>query len=117
MDEASLPTYAKIATGLQGLVSAVVLAFWAIWSTWGRFPNSLIVSGIVFFPAFALCFIAILGLWKGRMFGWVTGLVGNGASVAVLSFFGGPFGILPAAVLIYLLIPNVRGFYVRDYYQ
>ena len=42
------------------------------------------LTGIVFFPAFALCAIALFGLSKGMMFGWVTGLIGNGASAAVL---------------------------------
>ena len=117
MDTTSLPIDAKVATGLQGLVGIVVLVLWAIWATWGVFPNSLVVSGIFFFPALTFCSVAVFGLSKGRMYGWVMGLIGNGASAAVLFFSAGPLGILPAAVLIYLLFPNVRGFYVRDYYQ
>jgi hypothetical protein len=117
MGEAILPTCAKVATGLQGLVGIVVLVLWAIWSTWGVFPNSLIVSGIFFFPALTFCWVAAFGLSKGRMYGWVMGLVGNGAAAAVLFFSAGPFGLFPSAILVYLLLPNVRGFYVRDYYQ
>lgn len=117
MGKASLPTCARVATGLQGLVGSVVLVFWAIWSAWGVFPNSLFASGIFFFPALALCSVAVIGLSKGRMYGWVMGLLGNAAAAAVLLFSGGLFGILPAAVLICLLLPNVRDFYVRDYYR
>ena len=116
MDTTSLPIGAKVATGLQGLVGIVVLVFWAIWSTWGVFPNSHVVSGIFFFPALTLCGVAAFGPSKGRMYGWVMGLVGNGAAAAVLFFSAWPFGLLPSAILIYLLLPKVRGFYVRDYY-
>ncbi len=117
MSETSLPTCAKVATGLQGLVGVVILVFWAIWSAWGKFPYSLIVPSVVFLPALVLCILGVVGLWKGKMFGWVIALLGNGASAAALLFFAGPFAVLPAAVLAYLLVPSVRGYYVRDYYR
>ncbi len=117
MSAVGLPKYAMIATGLQVLVAVLVLVIWAAWAAWGKFPNSLFMSSIVFLPAFILCMLGVVGLWKGKMFGWVTALLGNGASAAVLLFSAGPFAVLPAAVLAYLLVPSVRGFYVRDYYQ
>jgi ABC-type maltose transport system permease subunit len=115
--EASLPTCAKVATGLQVLIASIVLVIWGAWASWGRFPNSLVVASAIFLPALVFCTAAAFGLSRGRMFGWVMALVGNGASAAILLFFAGPFGILPAALLVYLLLPNVRGFYVRNYYQ
>lgn len=117
MSTVGLPKYAVVAAGMQALVVALVLVIWALWATWGRFPNSLFMSGIVFFPVLILCAVGMIGLWKGRMFGWVTALLGNGASAAVLLFFAVPFAVLPAVLLVYLLVPAVRDFYVRDYYQ
>lgn len=117
MSEAILPISAKVAAGLQALVGILVLFIWAAWATWGRLPSSLLLSSIIFFPALGLCIVAGFGLWKGKMFGWVMGIVGNGASAAVLLFFAGPFSILPVALLAYLLFPNVRDFYMRNYYQ
>ncbi|MGD0914062.1 MAG: hypothetical protein ABR928_19400, partial [Terracidiphilus sp.] len=90
MIEASLPKFAKVATGLQALVTVLVLVIWSAWATWGRFPYSLEASGVVFGPVLLLCVIATLGLWKARMFGWVTALLGNGAAAAVLLFSAGP---------------------------
>jgi len=112
-----LPKYAVVATGLQALVVALVLIIWALWATWGKFPNSVFMSGSIFLPVLILCVVGMIGLWKGRMFGWVIALLGNGASAAALLFFAGPFAVLPAVLLVYLLVPSVRGFYVRDYYQ
>ena len=118
MSEISLPTCAKVAMGLQGLVAILNLAVWMLWASWGLMSWwHVMLTGTVFLPALALCSIAVFGLGMGRMYGWVMGLLGNGASAAVLLFFAGPFAVLPAAVLVYLLIPSVRGFYVRNYYQ
>ncbi len=118
MGIASLPTCAKVATGLQALVAILVLAVWVLWASWGIISWwHLALTGIVFFPAFALCVAALIGLSKGMMFGWVIALLGNGASAAALLFFSGPFAVLPAAVLAYLLIPSVRGYYVQGYYR
>ncbi|MGB6726445.1 MAG: hypothetical protein WBE74_11115 [Terracidiphilus sp.] len=114
----TLPRSAKVATGSQGLVAVLLFAVWILWASWGILSwRHVMLSGIVFFLPFVLCTIALFGLSKGMMFGWVAGLVGNGASAAVLLFFAGPLSILPAALLVYLLVPRVRDYYVRDYYQ
>jgi hypothetical protein len=118
MSEADLPRCAKVATGLQGLVAFLVFAVWMLWASWGVISWwHVMLTGVVFFPAFALCAISMFGLSKGMMFGWVTGLIGNGASAAVLLFFAMPVAVLPVGLLVYLLVPSVRGFYVRNYYQ
>jgi hypothetical protein len=118
MSKTGLPKCAKVATGLQGLVATLVLAVWVLWASWGIISwRHVMITGAVFFAPVALCAIALFGLSKGMMFGWVTALLGNGASAAVLLFFAGPAAILPTALLVYLLFPGVRGFYVRDYYQ
>ena len=100
------------------LIAVLVLAVWVLWASWGIISWwHMILTGIVFFPPFALCVIASIGLLRGRMFGWVAGLIGNGASAAVLLFFAGPLAVFPAGLFVHLLIPAVRDFYIRDYYQ
>jgi hypothetical protein len=113
----TLPNCAKIATGLQLLVTFVVLLVWGAWATWGRFPYSLEVSGVVFGPIVLLCTAGTLGLRKGKMFGWVAAIVGNAVISLLLCFTAGPLCILPMGVLIFLLTPKVREFYVRNYYE
>ena len=117
MKDERLPNCAKIATVLQACVTCLVLITWGAWATWGVFPNSLIASSIVFGPAFLLCAVATLGLWKGKMFGWVLSLLGNAVATLVFCFGARPFCIVPVGFLIFLLSPYVRDFYVRDYYE
>jgi hypothetical protein len=112
-----LPNYAKIATRLQALLTCLVFIVWGAWATWGRFPYSVLASSIVFGPVLTLCIVATFGLWKGRMFGWVTAVLGSAAISLVLCFTSGLICIVPIAFLMFLLFPNVRNFYVRDYYE
>jgi hypothetical protein len=117
MRDNCLPNCAKIATGFMACVSCLVLIMWGAWATWGVFPYSLMASGVVFCPALMLCIVATLGLWKGKMFGWITGVLGS-AVISLVSFFtAGPLCIFPAVSLIFLLTPKVRGFYLQDYYE
>lgn len=118
MSDQSLPKSARIAAGLQALIAVLVLAVWTLWASWGVISwRHFMLSGIVFFPAFALCAIAYFGLKNGMMSGWVTGLIGNGASVAILLIFAWPIAAFPLGLVIYLLLPPVRDFYVRNYYR
>ena len=115
--ENPFPNCAKIATGLQACVTCLVLIVWGAWATWGRFPYSLEVSGVVFGPIVLLCIVATYGLWKGKMFGWVAAIVGSAVISLVLCFTAGPLCILPVGNLIYLLTNKVREFYIRNYYE
>jgi hypothetical protein len=117
MSDNGLPNCAKIATGLQALLTCIVFIEWGAWTTWGVFPYSLEASSVVFGPALLLCIVATLGLWKGKMFGWVTGILGSAAISIFLCFTSGPLCILPVGFLIFLLSPKVRDFYVRNYYE
>jgi hypothetical protein len=112
-----LPNCAKIATALSACITCLVLIVWGAWATWGRLPYSLEASSIVFCPALLLWITATLGLWKGNMFGWVTGLLGSVASSLILCFTAGPLFIFPVGFFIFLLTPKVRDFYVRNYYE
>ncbi len=112
-----LPNCGKIAAGLQALMTFLIFILWGAWSTWGRFPYSVVASTIVFGPALTLCIVATFGLWKGRMFGWVTAVLGSAAISLVLCFTSGLICVVPLALLIFLLFPKVRDFYVRDYYE
>ena len=117
MDDKRLPNCAKIAIGMQACITCIVFIMWFAWTTWGRLPYSLEASSVIFGPVMLLGVIATLGLWKGKMYGWVTGLIENAAMGLILFFTAGPFCILPMAFLVYLLIPSVREFYVQDYYE
>jgi hypothetical protein len=78
----------------------------------------LIFSSTIFLVPFLLCSIAVFGLWKGRMYGYVIALLGNLLSAAIFVVFARPLCIVPAALLIcFLVVPNIRNFYVRNYYQ
>jgi hypothetical protein len=116
VEELRLSVQAKVAIGLQASVCVIVLGVWLMWASWGVFPNSLVLSSLIFLPGLGLCVVAVLGLTKGKMYGWVTGVLGNSVSSAALFVFAGPFGFLPAALVVYLLVPGVRNFYLRNYY-
>jgi len=118
MGKQIIPKSAKIAIGLQALIIFLILAVWITWASWGMLSlYHFILTGIFFFPAFALCTTSLYGLSKGKMSGWLTSIIGNIVSVAVLLFFAGPTAVFPAGLLVYLLLPPVRDYYVRDYYQ
>jgi hypothetical protein len=117
MSNTRLPSCAKIAAALQSLLTFIVIVVWGAWATWGRFPYSIEASSVVFGPVLMLCIVATLGLWKGKMFGWVTGILGAAAVSLVLGFLATPLCIFPIGLLVFLLFPNVREFYVRDYYE
>ncbi len=112
-----LPTLAKIVLILQLLLTCLVLIIWGAWATWGRFPYSLVASGVVFGPIVLLCVVATFGLGNGKLFGWVTAIVGNAAISLVLGLTAGPLCIIPLGFLIFLLTPKVREFYMRNYYE
>jgi hypothetical protein len=112
-----LPKSARAAAILQLIVAVTVLAVWVLWAGWGRFPFSLVFSSICFSPAFLACAFAAFELSQGRMYGWVTGLLGNGVATITLLVFGGATAILPLAVVIYFLVPAVREYYTHDYYS
>ena len=113
----NLPRPARIATALQALMTCVAIFVWGAWATWGRFPYSLEASTVVFGLPLSLCFAATIGLWKGKMFGWVTGILGNALMAALLCFTLFPACLLPASLLAFLLSPRIREFYVRNYYE
>jgi hypothetical protein len=115
MKDQRLPNCARIATALQACVTCLVLIAWGAWATWGVFPNSLIASSILFGPAFLLCVVATLGLWKGKMFGWVLSLLGSAVTSLVFCFAARPFCIVSAGFFVFLLSPKVQDFYVRNY--
>ncbi len=113
----TLPICAKIAVGLQAFVTCLAVFVWGAWATWGRFPYSLLMSGVVFGPIVLLCTAATLGLWKKKLFGWVAAIIGNVIISLLLCFSAVLLCILPLSVLIFLLTTKVREFYVRDYYE
>jgi ABC-type phosphate transport system permease subunit len=117
LNKNTLPHCAKIATGLQALLTCLVFVVWGAWAVWGRFPYSLEASGVVFGPIVLLCATATLGLWKGKLFGWVAAIASSVVISLVLCFTAGPLCILPAGFLIFLLTPKVRDFYVGNYYE
>lgn len=117
MSGKSLPNCAKIATGVQALLTCLVFVVWGAWATWGRFPYSLEASSVVFGPAFLLCIVATLGLWKGEMFGWVAALLGSAAMSLILAFTAGPLCIISVGFFVFLVTRKVREFYVRNYYE
>jgi ABC-type phosphate transport system permease subunit len=117
MSADSLPNSAKIAMGLQALLTCLVFFMWGAWAAWGRLPNSLEASGIVFCPVLLLCIFATYGLWKGMLFGWAAALLGNVATSLILVLTAGPLSIFPAGFLVFLLTARVRGFYLRNYYE
>jgi hypothetical protein len=111
------PFQAKIGTFIQGCVVILDLAVWGAWTAWGHSLQGIMLSGAVFFPVFVLCVTSTVGLWKGRMFGWVTGLLGSGLFTLVLLITAGPLCIFPAGALMFLLSRNVREFYLQNYYE
>ncbi len=117
MEKESLPPFVGISIGLQCLAAFIVLATWAAWTTWGVFPFSLLFSGVVFFPTLLLFVASLIGLLKGKMFGWVIGILGNAFFAIILFMTARLFSLLPITVLAYLLLPGVRNYYLRNYYE
>ncbi|HZB87222.1 MAG TPA: hypothetical protein VE291_01045 [Terracidiphilus sp.] len=117
MSDEIRPGRAKVTTLVQGSATCLVILDWGIWATWGRFPSSLLISGIVFSPALILCAISTVGVWKGKLFGWITGLLGDSLFFLILLVTSGPLCVLPAAALIFLLLRETRELYIQDYYE
>jgi hypothetical protein len=117
MSGEGLPNCARIATGVQALLTCLVFVVWGAWATWGRLPYSLEASSVVFGPALLLCIFATYGLGEGKMFGWVAALLGNAVMGLLLILTAGPLCILPVSFLVFLVTPKVREFYVRNYYE
>jgi hypothetical protein len=117
MNDKGLPNCAKIATGLQVCITCLVLILAGAWATWGVIPYSIEATGVIFGPILMLCVAATLGLWKGKLFGWVTAILGSAVIGLILYFTAGLLCILPAVFFVFLLSPKVREFYVRDYYE
>ena len=117
MDETRFPTCAVIAASAQTIVTFSWLLIWGAWAGWGVFPNGLIVSSIIFGPLLIISITSVFGLWKGRMFDWITGVLGNAASSLILFFTSKPLCIIPVVFFVFLLSRNVREFYTRDYYE
>jgi hypothetical protein len=116
MNGRGLPKYAKIAAIAQIVFTLCTVCLWIVWATWGVFPNSLVMSTAVFGVPMILAVASLIGLWRGKMFGWVTGIVAN--CILVIFFpWGGLLCVIPAAMVVLLLSGPVRGFYVRNYYE
>lgn len=116
MSISSLPKCARIAAIAQIFFAGCAICLWGTWATWGVLPNSLIMSSAVFGIPLILAVVSLIGLWRGKMFGWVTGVVAN-SILAIFFLKGGLLCLIPGAMVAFLISGPVRGFYVRNYYE
>ena len=112
-----IPRCIVIAASAQTLVAFTCLSVWGTFVCWGVFPNSLILSSVMFGPFLIVSIISTFGLWRGKTYGWFTGVFGDGVISLVLFFVAHPWYIsaLPAAVIALLLISKVRKFFFPTY--
>ena len=117
MIETRLPWYAIVTASAQTLVAFICLCVWGAWAGWGVFPTSLILSSIIFGPFLIVSTISTLGLWRGKSYGWFTGVFGNGLIGLMLFFIAHPlyFCALPLVVFALLLTSKVRKFYLPSF--
>jgi hypothetical protein len=111
------PMCVIIAASAQTLVAFTCLSVRGAFACWGVFPNSLILSSIMFGPFLIVSIISTLGLWRGKTYGWFTGVFGDGVICLMLFFVAHPwyFSALPLAVIALLLISKVRKFFFPTY--
>lgn len=117
MDAIRLPICAVVAASVQTIVAFFWLLAWGAYAGWGSFPNGLIMSSIFIGPFLALSSISAYGLWKGRMFGWITGILSDAILCLILFFTSKLLCIVPLTFMVFLLSKYVRDFYIRDYYE
>jgi hypothetical protein len=117
MDENRLPICAVVAASVQTIVAFFWLLVWGAWAGWGSFPNGLIMSSIIFGPFLVISSISAYGLWKGRMFGWITGILIDAILCLILFFKSKSLCFVLLILIVFLLSKYVRDFYVRDYYE
>jgi hypothetical protein len=112
-----LPVYVVIAAGAQTIVAFACLCVWGAWAGWGVFPNSLILSSIVFGPFVAVSIVSTLGLWKGKKYGWYAGVFGDGLTCLMLFLIAHPlyFCAPPLLVIALLLTSKVRKFHLLSF--
>lgn len=117
MNESRLPGRAIVVACAQTIVTFACLCVWGAWVGWGVFPNSLILSSIIFGPFLATSVVSTVGLWKGKKYGWYTGVFGDGLICLMLFFIAHPlyFCALPLLVIALLLTSKVRKFYLLSF--
>jgi hypothetical protein len=112
------PIAATAATLIQTIGAGIVLLWWFAWSFgFGVFPDSLIISSILFFLPIALTVAAAIGLHRGREWGWWLSVAMNAVALFCLlaaSSFG-PQAVLLASLFLsataFLLLPTTRSYY------
>jgi len=107
----------KAAIGLQALQFVVIAVPWAAGAAWGRLPNSLIVSSVIFGPSLIFCAASVVGMVRKKMYGWILALVIDLLTCAPLAFFARPLVVFPLGMIGVLMLRGVREFYARNYYS
>jgi len=117
MSEIRVPIFVIIAASAQTLVAVTCFSVWGAFACWGVFPNSLILSSIMFGPFLFVSMVSAVGLWRGKTYGWFTGVFGDGAVCLMLFFVAHPwyFSTIPLAVIALLFISKVRRFFFPIY--
>lgn len=72
--ELRMPKLVLVTATLQTLIFLAVLGMGLPWAGGGVFPNSLILSGLVFAPFAVPAAPSAFGLWRKKRFGWIVGL-------------------------------------------
>jgi hypothetical protein len=112
MDAQTSDISGRRAIWIQVVITGLVLLSWLIWSTWGVFPNGLLLSGVAFLPALSLCVASIIGLNSKRMYGWISGLAADLLVSLIMLATSGWLCLIPVAAMAYLLSPQIRKTYV-----
>lgn len=116
-EENGLPTGAKVAIGLQAFLLLVIVVVWAAWASWGRPSSSLIFSSVVFGPSIILCTASVIGMARGKMYGWIAGLVGSLVTCVAFAVFATALTVFPLGMIGVLMLRSIREFFSRNYYS
>lgn len=113
-EEENLPSVVKIAIGLQALLLLVIMVTWAAWASRAALPSSLVRPSIIFGPSLVLCAASLLGMARGRTYGWALGLLGSLVTCAVFAVFAGALTVFPLGMIGVLMLRGIRDFFTRD---
>lgn len=104
----------KAAIGFQSLLFLVIFITWAAWASRGALPDSLIRPSVLFGPSILLTAASLLGMARGRTYGWALGLLGCMVTCAVFAVYAGALTVFPLGMIGVLMLRGVRDFFTRS---